>query len=569
MTLAAEFRARHGRAPRALHIGNIANNAFYNAKILNQSGFDCDVMCADYYHIMGCPEWEEADFIGPIADQFRPDWTAVDLQGYERPRWFAQGPQQLCIEYLIAKRTGNKRVATDRWQELGIANKTFGGLDDATMRRAERRARWRHRVSIVKGYVTAARERPDALELTSSLLRRAAASYGVWGQLARAILLPICLAGVGVVRLIAVRSRNRQVSALRPGVWPDEVTPWLRAFREQFSDRSDQLLDDDLLPYVLAAPRWKPLFAHYDCIVVYATDGITPLLAGVPYYCLEHGTLREIPYRDTGEGRRTALAYRMAEHTFVTNFDCLDSARRLAPGKFTLINHPFDEDQGLAVTGWEAQRAELQRELDSDTVFFFPTRHDWVSGTGYADKSNDVFIRALAALRQQGHRVGMVCCGWGANIEQSKALIAELGCARHVKWISPLPTVQFERMCHAAHCVVDQFKLGSFGGVMFKAMAVGAPMLTYLDEAQLKRQFPEIPPVINCRTTDEIVATMKTLLESPDELERYGAAARAWMRRHHGKAQTVRLQAEQFRRLLFPQAASGQARNGRVVSTLT
>jgi Glycosyl transferases group 1 len=543
-----EFRARHGRKPRVLHIGNIANNAFYNAKILNQDGFDCDVMCADYYHMMGCPEWEEADFIGTIADQFWPDWTAVDLQGYERPRWFAQGPQQLCIEYLIAKRAGNKRIATDRWQELGIANKTFGTLDHATIRRSERRARWRHRVSTVQQYVTAAREHPDALQLTASLLGRFAAKRGAWGQVARAILLPVCLVGVSLVRLVSVRPR------------PDEVTPWLRVFHEQFPDRPDQAQPDDLIAQLAAVPRWQPLFARYDAIIAYATEGIVPLLAGVPYFCLEHGTLREIPYRDSGEGRRTALAYRMAEHAFVTNFDCLDNARRLAPGKFTLINHPFDEDQGMTVTGWEAKRAELEAELDCDTVFFFPTRHDWVSGTGYADKSNDVFIRALATLRRDGHRVGMVCCGWGANIEQSKALIADLGIGRHVKWISPLPTVQFERMCRAAHCVVDQFKLGSFGGVMFKAMAVGAPMLTYLDEAQLRRQFPEIPPVINCRTTDDIVATLQPLLRSHDELERYGAAARAWMRRHHGKTQTVRFQAEQFRHLLFPQAAPGKLR---------
>lgn len=46
------FRARHGRAPRILHIGNIANNAYNNAKILNEVGLDCDVICYDYYHIM-------------------------------------------------------------------------------------------------------------------------------------------------------------------------------------------------------------------------------------------------------------------------------------------------------------------------------------------------------------------------------------------------------------------------------------------------------------------------------------------------------------------------------------
>src|SRR5437868_6624289 len=57
-----EYVARHGRRPRVLHIGNLANNAYYNAKLLNRAGFDCDVLCCDTYHIMSCPEWEDADF---------------------------------------------------------------------------------------------------------------------------------------------------------------------------------------------------------------------------------------------------------------------------------------------------------------------------------------------------------------------------------------------------------------------------------------------------------------------------------------------------------------------------
>ena len=114
----AEFRARYGRAPRLLHVGNIANNAYLNAKFLNRAGFDCDVICYDYYHLMGCPEWEDADFDGQVVDQFRPDWSSLDLRGFERPRWFVQGAPYLCIDYLIAKRTGDEKQARRLWKAL-------------------------------------------------------------------------------------------------------------------------------------------------------------------------------------------------------------------------------------------------------------------------------------------------------------------------------------------------------------------------------------------------------------------------------------------------------------------
>jgi hypothetical protein len=170
-----------------------------------------------------------------------------------------------------------------------------------------------------------------------------------------------------------------------------------------------------------------------------------------------------------------------------------------------------------------------------------------VPGTGYADKANDAFLRAFAALRR-GHRVGLVCCEWGANVHQSRSLLEELGCARHVKWVAPLGIVAFERMCRAAHCVVDQFKLGAFGGVMFKAMAVGAPVCTYLDERQVRRQYEEPPPVAAGRNTQELTATLFPLLRDPAALLRLGEGGRAWMKRYHAAATVVEAQLYQYRR---------------------
>jgi hypothetical protein len=101
-------------------------------------------------------------------------------------------------------------------------------------------------------------------------------------------------------------------------------------------------------------------------------------------------------------------------------------------------------------------------------------------------------------------------------------------------------------MASAADCVVDQFVLGSFGGVMFKAMAVGAPVVTYLDEAQLLRQYPECPPVVNCRTPEQVVSALSSLLRAPADLAAMGAAGRRWMKMHHSKAATVLAQSRVF-----------------------
>src|SRR5947208_15635590 len=79
------FERQRGRPLRVLHIGNIANNAYNNAKIQRERNIDADVLSFDYYHIMASPEWEDADFAGKINDDFFPDWWAVDLKGFRRP----------------------------------------------------------------------------------------------------------------------------------------------------------------------------------------------------------------------------------------------------------------------------------------------------------------------------------------------------------------------------------------------------------------------------------------------------------------------------------------------------
>lgn len=96
------IEAKLGRPLRVLHIGNIANNAYNNAKIQRQYGIEADVMCYDYYHIMSCPEWEDSTFTGEVGGNF-PDWFATSLKGWSRPEWFVQGPADLCLQYLRAR----------------------------------------------------------------------------------------------------------------------------------------------------------------------------------------------------------------------------------------------------------------------------------------------------------------------------------------------------------------------------------------------------------------------------------------------------------------------------------
>jgi glycosyltransferase involved in cell wall biosynthesis len=107
----AQFEARHGRPLRILHIGNIANNAYFNARIQRRFGIEADVAAPHYYHVMGTPEWEDGSLAAPVDDPFFPDWWATSLGGFKRPDWFANGPTPLVLAYFRARHKNDSAAA--------------------------------------------------------------------------------------------------------------------------------------------------------------------------------------------------------------------------------------------------------------------------------------------------------------------------------------------------------------------------------------------------------------------------------------------------------------------------
>jgi glycosyltransferase involved in cell wall biosynthesis len=148
-------------------------------------------------------------------------------------------------------------------------------------------------------------------------------------------------------------------------------------------------------------------------------------------------------------------------------------------------------------------------------------------------------LRAVGRLVASGRRVGLVLCAWGQNIAQSRDLILQLGLQDRVRWIPPASAVVYNRYCQASDLVADQFKLGAFGGVLYKALCNSTPVLSYLDEFLMEKVYPEMPPILNGRTVDDLEALMLRAMNDPTGLRRLGEAGRAWVDRHHDGGETL------------------------------
>lgn len=474
-------RSHPGDRPlRILHLGNVANNAYLNAKLLNAAGHQCDVLSYSHYHLMSSPEWEDSDFSGATPEEFRPDWRGVDLNGFERPRWFAEGPFLPAADYLIARRL---RSSTEkaRWWWLETRRQLIVGRSWAPARRVRQSLRTRSTVS----------------------------------------------AG----------PRNADQDGHRH--------PLAQRFREVFPARHDQLTDTEIETFG-SAQGWTPrrlltLFDGYDVVHAYGSEPILPMIAGFrPWVAFEHGTIRALPFSDTGLGRLVALAYHDADAVIITNADNRAAAIRLGIKSFRFVPHPINEyvpDAGAV----SRLRAELCARLGADFLVFHPSRQHWGPERNPSlEKGNDILIDGLAQFFGSRKGAAAVFVSWGERQDATRRRLADLGISAKVHWIDPVPTPALSRYMAAADVVADQFFLGAFGAITPRALFLGVAPLLYLDVAAHRWCFHQPPPVLNARQPQQIATLLLEMAGNRERLREVGELGRLWYQTHHSNATVVR-----------------------------
>lgn len=557
----AAFRRQAGRPLRVLHIGNIANNAYLNAKILRSAGVECDVLVFDYYHIMSAPEWEEADFRGDLGSQYAPQWSAVDLQGYERPSWFVQGPLRAAVDYMDSRAKGEGRRTAFLLARLRLL-------------------RWLH-LNADRPLVEALRLGLRSYRLPVQLYRMAirfalrALRHGVrWRplvKLRRLCRLPVrcCRRAVRLaLRGLRYEPRRQPFASAIAAAFADWVSRHLacsvdadlarvaarldRRYHDAFPHRRDGVSETDVHDFIGPPDIWRRLCRHYDLVQAYATNGCFPLVAEHPYLAFEHGTLRNIPFESSSQGRLCALGYACADHSFITNADNIVAARKLGLMRFGFVPHPINEAVGPDQAQVQRLRGDLTRRLDADFLVFHPARHHWEAERRPDwEKGNDIFIRGFARfVHQIAPRAGAVFVRWGLRLAETDALLANLGIAERIHWVEPQPHPRMVNYIAATDVLADQFFLGAFGSILPKALALGRPAMLYLDEALHDWCFQEMPPVCNTRSEDDVFQSLQRLYREPSYARELGEVGRRWYQRYHSNEVILLTQLQAYRDVL-------------------
>lgn len=470
---------------RVLHLGNILNNGYLNCKFLRRRGWEVDSVTIDYRHVQALPEWEEVPIINPDLAHFDPDWSTLDLHGYQRVPWFH--------DVSLAD--------VGRLAELVKAGKPSG-------RRGE---------FLPPAPHGAASNAPDL----KSAIRRV-------------------LARTGLLRWTQATVRGVRVAEAT--VSPDSHAPALVAeFLDAYPGRVDALTVQDVVEFRDRSLAHRPLFEQYPLVQAYSLDPIYVMLnnPSQPLICFEHGTMREFPFEDSARGRLYALALKRAERIFITNADCNRSAERLGLTHYTFVPHPVDEELYRPAESPLGER--LRREHGCDYIFVAPARHHWKHCPPGLENSwfkrNDILIRALGRLfaARPALKAMVVFFEWGQEVALSKELIAECGFADKVRW-EPIASKPVMRdYYNAADIVFDQFNngIGTFGTVVPEALASGKPVLLNYKKELHHWCYPELPPALNAVDEAAIEAHVGRLLDDAPYRLALGREGREWFMRNH------------------------------------
>jgi hypothetical protein len=295
--------------------------------------------------------------------------------------------------------------------------------------------------------------------------------------------------------------------------------------------------------------------------VLYGGDSLAWLKLARPSsntVCLEHGTLRWL--LDGGrESRALRHAYRrqvqQAQHLWVTNLDLrtLEIAEDVAPGRWSVLPHPFVPDSRVPFRGSEAARKALLRRTDSEVLVLLPSSQNW---SKQHDKGSMRALAAFVELRRQGVNVGLVAVEWGLQLVESKAFLDSAGVGRNVAWVAPMARFCLQRRMADVDVVWDQFGLDAFGALALRAVEQGTPLVSR-GLAPVGEQLIGGPvPWHQAITTEDIVSETLSILE---EMARSGrmrtieatrAKYRAWLHERHSPRITAALQRSVYERVL-------------------
>lgn len=166
-------------------------------------------------------------------------------------------------------------------------------------------------------------------------------------------------------------------------------------------------------------------------------------------------------------------------------------------------------------------------------VFVQQSRQWWKSAPAFISKGNDIFFKGLNIFKKQNPntRFRVYLFEYGADVDASKELIAELGLVAEVAWLPMMKRKELLSVLGHADIGVGQF--GSESWYLFCSNAeiifAGAAYLGFRDDTFCTQNACELYPMLNANTPDAIADQIQTFVKDKGAHISRNMAAKNWL----------------------------------------
>ena len=186
---------------------------------------------------------------------------------------------------------------------------------------------------------------------------------------------------------------------------------------------------------------------------------------------------------------------------------------------------------------WRDAFLQRVREVrgQSDFLVLHHNRHLWTDKSDlFSRKGNDVFLRGYAQFcgsRDGPARPIAVLLEYGAEVEDSKRLIQELGIADRVVWLPRAERRLILLTLSLADVGIGQFTTGIYlNGVVQEVLASGSPLIHNYHEDRHSNVGLSAYPYVEADSPEAIARGLQDLWQDPERRKQLGSDARHWYR---------------------------------------
>lgn len=286
--------------------------------------------------------------------------------------------------------------------------------------------------------------------------------------------------------------------------WEDKIVPeWVHYWKSPFK--------------TLAIFEILQKVKKYDLVHSYYTTVIPLQFSKVPYVFHSMGSdVREVAQQAGLTGILMRRAIKKAKSVICSQADQIPIFKKIG-APIHISYQPIDPLVYMP----------KKKVKNKGLIIFHPSRLDW------RHKGNDKFIRAFSKFANTIDRTAKcICIDTDVDAEKTRNLVNELGLSKNFIFHKLMDKKELIGAYNDADIIVDQFVIGSLGLISLEVLACAKPVITYINKELNSQFYPELPPVLNAQTEEEIYEQLKKAKDASFR-KIQGKKSRDWILKYH------------------------------------